>query len=239
LYQYTEEPAISYFPDAPFAQGGQNNRRCAVGVFNNTYVMNSSTVLTLRVGWNTFDDITPLLYPFDAHTLASTNPLLTQFRAALSGHLAHWLSGHELHGAGQNTLLFTRSERHAHQACRRTQLQGGADYRVLGVKAKTYGNSAGSFTFSGQYTGSNATSPAATSRNAIADLLLGYPSAGSIPINPEIDDFVNYFGAYAQDDFHVTDRLTVNYGLRLEHETGLAERNNQLAVGFDSTTVNP
>jgi trimeric autotransporter adhesin len=115
----------------------------------------------------------------------------------------------------------------------------GADYRVLGVKAKTYGNSAGSFTFSGQYTGSNATSPAVTSRNAIADLLLGYPSAGSIPINPEIDDFVNYFGAYAQDDFHVSDRLTVNYGLRLEHETGLAERNNQLAVGFDSTTVNP
>ena len=30
----------------------------------------------------------------------------------------------------------------------------------------------------------------------------------------------------------VTSRLTVNYGIRLEHETGLAERNNQLAVGF-------
>ena len=240
LYQYTEEPAISYFPDAPFAQGGQNNRPVHVGVFNNTYVMNSSTVLTLRVGWNTFDDITPLLYPFDAHTLgfnksfADAIPVQRFPVISPTGYQGTSFTGQgktHFYSQGVNGTLTKLAGGHSFKM--------GADYRVLGVKAKTYGNSAGSFTFSGQYTGSNATSPAATSRNAIADLLLGYPSAGSIPINPEIDDFVNYFGAYAQDDFHVSDRLTVNYGLRLEHETGLAERNNQLAVGFDTTTISP
>ena len=55
----------------------------------------------------------------------------------------------------------------------------------------------------------------------------------------EIDNYVNYFSGYIQDDYRVTDRLTVNYGMRLEHETGLAERNNQLAVGFDTTTPSP
>ena len=49
--------------------GGQNNRPIHVAVLNNTYVMNASTVLTLRAGYNTFDDITPLKDPFDAHTL--------------------------------------------------------------------------------------------------------------------------------------------------------------------------
>src|SRR5262249_58987804 len=52
VYQYTEEPAVSFFPDAPFAQGGQNNRPVNVLVLNNTYIMSPSTVLTLRGGFN-------------------------------------------------------------------------------------------------------------------------------------------------------------------------------------------
>src|SRR5207237_3518119 len=118
-------------------------------------------------------------------------------------------------------------------------LKIGADYRRLGVRSRTYGNSAGSFTFSGQFTGSNATSPAATSRNAIADLLLGYPSAGTLPLNSQVNDFVNYSSVYFQDDYRATPRLTLNYGLRLEHESGLAETDNNLAVGFDRNAVSP
>ncbi len=240
LYQYTEEPAISFFPDAPFAQGGQNNRPVHVTVLNNTYVINSSTVLTLRYGRNTFEDITPLLYPFDAHTLGF-NPVFAdaipvqRFPAmTLTGYQGTSFTGQgktRFYSQGANGTLTRLAGAHSFKI--------GADYRVLGVKSKTYGNSAGTFTFTGQFTGSNATSPASTSRNAIADLLLGYPATGSIPLNPEIDDYVNYASAYVQDDFRVTGRLTVNYGLRLEHETGLAERENQLAVGFDTATVNP
>ena len=42
-----------------------------------------------------------------------------------------------------------------------------------------------------------------------------------------------------QDDWRVNDKLTMNYGVRLEHESGLAEENNQLVVGFDRNTVSP
>ena len=240
LYQYTEEPAISFFPDAPFAQGGQNNRPVHVAVVNNTYVVNSSTVLTLRYGRNIFTDITPLLYPFDAHTLGFNRAFADAIPAqrfpavTLTGYQGTSFTGlgrTRFYSQGANGTLTKLAGAHSFKM--------GGDYRVLGVKAKTYGNSAGTFTFSGQFTGSNATSPAATSRNAIADLLLGYPASGSIPINPEIDNYVNYFSGYIQDDYRVTNRLTVNYGIRLEHETGLAERDNQLAVGFDTTTPSP
>jgi hypothetical protein len=240
VYQYTEEPAVSFFPDAPFAQGGQNNRPVHVGVLNNTYVLSSSTVLTLRAGFNTFDDITPLLSPFDAHTLGFNSSFADAIPAqrfpavnptGYQGTSYTGLGNTHYYSYGTNGTLTKLAGEHS--------LKIGADYRRLGVRSKTYGNSAGSFTFSGQFTGSNATSPASTSRNAIADLLLGYPSAGTVPINSQVDNFVNYASAYVQDDYRVSSRLTLNYGLRLEHESGLAERNNNLVVGFDANAISP
>ena len=49
---------------------------------------------------------------------------------------------------------------------------------------------------------------------------------------------MNYFSAFAQDDWRLG-RLTINYGLRLEHETGLSEKDNQISVNFDQAAVNP
>ena len=85
-----------------------------------------------------------------------------------------------------------------------------------------------------RFTGSNASNPIATSRNSIADLLLGYPSSGSITLNSRFNNSIKYYGGFVQDDWRVTDKLTLNYGVRFEHETGLTEKNNQLAVAFAS-----
>src|SRR4029078_1144646 len=106
----------------------------------------------------------------------------------------------------------------------------GGDWRALGAKSLNYGASTGNFTFSGGFSG-----------NALADLLLGYPQSTStgIPLSAELDRYVNYYSGYVQDDWRVTSRLTLNYGIRLEHETGMRERNNQQTVNFDQNAVNP
>ena len=44
---------------------------------------------------------------------------------------------------------------------------------------------------------------------------------------------------YAQDDFRVTNALTVTAGLRYEYETGLAEKDNRMTVGFDRERAFP
>ena len=104
----------------------------------------------------------------------------------------------------------------------------GGDYRKLGVTSLNYGASTGTYSFTGGFSG-----------NSLADLLLGYPNSGNIPLNVELDGYVNYFAAFFQDDWHVGDRLTLNYGLRLEHETGMREADNQQTVNFDQSAVSP
>ncbi len=45
--------------------------------------------------------------------------------------------------------------------------------------------------------------------------------------------FINYFGAYAQDDFRPSEKLTINFGLRYEHETGMQEGSDNIVVGWE------
>ena len=55
----------------------------------------------------------------------------------------------------------------------------------------------------------------------------------------KFNDFVRYYGGFAQDDFRITPKLTLNFGLRFEHESGIRESNNKLIVGFNPTAANP
>jgi hypothetical protein len=48
-----------------------------------------------------------------------------------------------------------------------------------------------------------------------------------------------YHGFFFQDDFRVTNKLTLNLGIRYELELGLTERYNRVMQGFDLTTPSP
>src|SRR5207253_8055795 len=79
-----------------------------------------------------------------------------------------------------------------------------------------------------------------TDGNAFAAFLLGYPSSlatrqSRLSVSTPLNVFTYYYGGYAQDDWRASSRLTLNYGLRLEHEDGLREQNNNFSVGFDPT----
>ena len=100
------------------------------------------------------------------------------------------------------------------------------------------GDSSGCFYFDNEFTSANASNSNATSGNAFASFLLGYPSANTgnvsqFTISTPLNVFTYYTGGYAQDDWRVNSKFTLNYGIRLEHETGLAEQNNNFTVGFD------
>ena len=233
LTQATHEANSNYNPVNRFVGTSyQLDRDIKTLVVNEQTVLSDTSLLTLRGGWNQFNDNYNLPFAFDAaSTLWPNNPAFTSqmsdnnrfptttttgyFSTGFTTRQANRYYQYGLNGT-LNTLVSSHS------------VKGGADFRVLGVDSLNYGASTGSYTFTGTYSG-----------NAMADMLLGYPQSGNIPLNRRVNGFVKYFSGYVQDDWRVNDRLTVNAGLRIDRETGLAERNNQFTVNFDQGAVSP
>jgi len=231
LRQVSHEASANYNPTNLFVGGSyQLDRTIKTFVANNTYVINSSTVATVRVGYNKFDDNYNLPESFDAASLFGNSGLTSQMSdtnrfptMAITGYKGTGWTARQANGYyqyGVNGTLSKLAGRHSYKF--------GGDYRKIGVKSLNYGASTGSYTFTGTFSG-----------NAVADLMLGYPQSGNIPLNNRLNGYVNYTAGYVQDDWRVNDRLTLNYGVRFENETGLREASNQFTVGFDQTTVSP
>ena len=74
----------------------------------------------------------------------------------------------------------------------------------------------------------------------MADLLLGYPDIGSgLDYNNTIFEGYPVWAFYAQDNWHISRRLTLNIGLRYDVQDGVRERHNSLNRGMCLTCVNP
>lgn len=118
-------------------------------------------------------------------------------------------------------------------------LKFGGDWRVLDFNEGQNSSASGTFGFSRAFTqGPNAAQSSATSGYGVASFLLGDASGGSInAINP-ISTQGLYFAAYMQDDWKVTDKLTINLGLRWDVGIGDREKYNRLAY-FDPAYPSP
>lgn len=85
----------------------------------------------------------------------------------------------------------------------------------------------GTYNFTGAFTGF-----------PYADFLLGLPqTTGLSTLTPESHRFGNWWNAYAQDQWKVNPRLTLNYGLRWEAQTPYGEKHDMLS-SFNPATGN-
>jgi hypothetical protein len=256
LYNRTDEPCANYFGSAdqtePNRFADPNDyllkRRPQIVAVNNTWVLNDSSVMALRFGWTTFPDNNTLSADFDPATLGFSPTYLNQItlkkfpqvniRGGYNGQ------GRTL-GAINPTEIGWKSwaGNGAFSKFVGTHtFKLGADYRRVGVDTFIPGDGAGFFEFDRDMTSSNGTisGAGAFDGNGFASFLLGYPSADpsrltTLTSTTPLNIFANYFGGYVQDDWRVSSKFTLNYGIRLEHEDGMRERNNNFTVGFDPT----
>ena len=115
----------------------------------------------------------------------------------------------------------------------------GYDWRLLRQAETNLGWKAGAYAFDGTYTRSTS---AATSQygQGIASFMLGIPlNASFVETRSNYDARVHSHGAFVHDDWRVSDRLTLNLGIRYDLELGLSEVDNRNIGGFDLTTSNP
>ncbi|MEQ1729763.1 MAG: TonB-dependent receptor [Vicinamibacterales bacterium] len=224
---------------------GTLDRDLHLVALNNTWVLGNNTVGTLRYGYTRLRDDDSTTIDFDPSQLGFDATYLNamQIRKFPVGAVADY----EGFGAGDPTSRIWSSWS-ANGALSRLfgahTVKVGFDVRRLGLDTQSFSGGAGDLRFDRFYTSANPlANGTATSGDALASFLLGYPSGdpgnqSRITTSTPVNAFVNYYGVYAQDDFRLSPRLTVNYGVRMEHEAGLRERDNRVTVGFDRT-VNP
>jgi Carboxypeptidase regulatory-like domain len=111
-------------------------------------------------------------------------------------------------------------------------IKTGFEVRKIDTNVRTDPTPRGAFTFDGLLTaliGSNGLPISGTGFD-FADFLLGLPQATTIRFGASSTYFRSWgYAAYAQDDWHVAPRFTLQYGIRYEATTPPLELNNRIA----------
>ena len=97
----------------------------------------------------------------------------------------------------------------------------------------------GAFTFDSTFTQGNPLAAAAGQGNGIADVLLGYPTSGSVAWNEPTFITYHYYGAFIQDTYQARPNLSLNLGLRWDVNKTPSDRQNRINDGFCLTCTNP
>ena len=96
-------------------------------------------------------------------------------------------------------------------------LQFGGDFHYDQINERNYDDANGAYIFDGSETGLD-----------FADYLIGAPVNFTQASQQLLDSRDKYFGAYAQDSWRATPKLTINYGLRYEIMTPWYDTQNKL-----------
>lgn len=236
----SREPEADYYKNIANPGGTLLFRNVHALAWNNLITLSPTTLLSVRYGYNTFND-SPITVSdgFDVASLgfapSFTKDIIWKKFPRIS------IAGASYGSASQAALgSGAPSERryYSHNGMAslsklmgRHSLKFGADYRRLNADFISYGQASGQFFINNAGTG-----------DAIANLLLGrldFSSNSTAQIAKPLAAFTNYYAGYAHDDFRVSSKLTVNVGLRYEYEQGMQEANNQLTVGFDRNAASP
>jgi hypothetical protein len=115
---------------------------------------------------------------------------------------------------------------------RHTLKFGGQFWRNV-IKTFYAGNNGelGLMDFDGRFTNASASSPVTNTGDGGADFILGLPFqiGRGVSTGKTWEQSSNVIGIYAQDTWKITDRLTLNLGLRYDAHTPWVETNNQQA----------
>jgi hypothetical protein len=245
LRYHSNEPGENWFPGNPATpEQWLLDRRVDATQVNNTLTVNPTTVVTVRYGFNRFPN-------FSYTRSQGFNITTLGFPASLASQLTHpnfpivnfqnYYPGDQMDAQGNNGYYVPYSRTFGAAVSKfigKHSLKLGVDWRSISDDGIDFDGSNGdlAFNFDDRFTRKNAAVSGGGSD--IASLLIGAPAQATGFQSTKLFENVRYEGVYVQDDIRYSSRLTLNVGLRWEHETGLTSRNGTLIVGFDPNAQN-
>jgi hypothetical protein len=239
MYYKSEEPADPYYTavvgSQPVIDTGSAIlfRDVNLVAINSTHITGDASVLTLRLGYNRFNDSVDnppfstadaAAFGWDADTVNAIG--ITQFPNVSADGYG---DGNSTHGSWSNTNVVHSS---AEFSGVYSQFIGAHTVKAGGVfrqyKIDWFRAAPMTFSFAQRFT-----EGPGSAGNAIAAMVLGLPNTGSAQIAAENTNDILYGAGFIQDDWRVNENLVLNLGLRIEHETGMGEANDQMIYGWD------
>lgn len=250
---YNRESVYNDYTGTPYA-GVNFAFKARQGVIDDVHTFNSTTFLNLRFGYNRFIrgqdqepdaqsyDLTQLWGPTAGATYNSLVPedLRRYPRFDFSnGPLGNGMSN-EYRPVDTQSYAGTLNKIWGSHA-----IKFGGELRIYREDDVFQSNDqTGQFTFNNEFT-RQATNTANNSTidflglQSYAAFLLGLPSTQAIVRRADYSEFSKTWGMFVQDDWKVTQNLTLNLGLRYEVESALMERNDKSVSGFDTSYTQP
>jgi carboxypeptidase family protein len=240
------------------AQDGQLplNRINYAGVADWVHTFNANAILNLRVSANRYIEEARFQdgLGFDITQLGFPSALASQLPAPMFPRFNFYSTGTTVENIQLGRGSFSREPTNVYSVQpNMTLIRGahnmrfGADVRYTQYARLVSGNGGMVLTFNRNFTGAAFDRFDANSGSSIASLLLGAVTATDTDgvLRSFIDNNVfpiymfKYYAPWFQDDWKVTRKLTLNFGLRLDLNRPGVERYNRINRGFDTTTVNP
>jgi len=238
LRYYSLEPGDTWFNQPSTQSGWRLQRRVDTTQLNNIFSVNPTTVVTVRYGFNRFPnfdynssqgfDITRL--GFSKGYASTISPAVAEFPQI------NMTSIYSLGDSGDWDYYDEASHNFSVSVDKfvgRHSLRGGFDYRNLVTAGAGINCTTGCYTFN--------TNPSLVNSNTgvdLADMLLGLPFDRNADTSQKLTDHIPYYAWFLQDNLRWTSKLTINLGIRWEHEGGVRESSNGLLVGFNTTAAN-
>jgi len=239
LRYYSLEPGDTWFNSPATQSGWRLLRRVDTTQLNNLFTINPTTVVAIRYGFNRFPNFD---YNSSQGYNVSSLGMSPQWAAAANGPAAEFPAINmttftSLGDSGDWDYYDEASHNFSASVDKfmgRHSIKAGFDYRLIATSGSGINCTTGCYTF-------NTDSTLGTSYTGVdmADLLLGLPYERQADTSTKLTDYIHYYAGFVQDNFRVNNKLTLNFGLRMEHESGVEEAHNGLLVDFNTAATNP
>jgi hypothetical protein len=215
---------------------------------DHVYMINPSNVLNVRFNFTRmFEDhsspsagFDPTSYGFPAYLGANSQYAQLPTLTFATGTTNIQTMGF---GTGANILPSQSAQVFGNLVMIRGQhnIKVGGDGRQYRLNFRAYGNSAGTFSFGNNNWVRQASNSSATVAMGqdFAEFLLGLPTAGSYDLNASAMYYAYYGSLFVHDDWRVSRTLTINAGLRFDHDFPYHEKWGRTTNGFAFDTPNP